>query len=170
MTPTLNRYNDNSGYYIQARLSNLGHVTYQVTSQTEEFIADLGYSDSEDLPWGLINPLKTAGEVYTHGTGVKPQDQSAPELSPDSLPELSETEADSLMQYLEDATDVEPDIVNQVEQKINAEPDEQNGMDGDHNDGDSKSNYKSASDGTISKKSKESYFSLDDYEEDPKWS
>lgn len=164
MTPTLNRYTDSRGYYIKARPSNVGNVTYQVTSRTEEFITELGYSDSENLPWGLINPLRAAGEIYTRGTGTEQQNQSAPELSPDSLPELSETEADSLIEYLEDATDVDSNVVNQVEQKINAETDEQNDMDG--NDTDDHSNTKRSSGNTTSKKSNESYFSLDDYEEE----
>lgn len=125
MTPTLNKYTDNSGYYIQARPPEVGHVTYQVTPQTEEFITELGYSDSEELPWGLINPLKESGEIYTHGTGVEDQ-KSAPELSPGSLPELSEDEADALIGYLEGATEVNSDIVDQVRQKIDSEASEQN--------------------------------------------
>jgi hypothetical protein len=77
MTPTLNEYTEKDRYYIQARPPEVGHVIYQMTPQTEEFITELGYSDSEDLPWGLINPLKPAGEVYTQETGLEQESQSA---------------------------------------------------------------------------------------------
>jgi hypothetical protein len=162
--PTLNTYTDDRGYYIQARLPDVGYVTYQVTRQATAFITGIGYSDGEELPWGLINPLKEAGEVYTYGTGTgtEQQNQSVPELSPGSLPKLSEPEADALIQYLKDATEVGSDTVNQVKTKINTEPDEKNEINDNDNDSHTRAN---TSDEMISHKSEESYFSLDEYEE-----
>lgn len=70
MTPTLNEYTEKDGYYIQTLLPEVGYVTYKVTPQTGEFITEPGYSDSEDLPWGLINPLRQLKRFTLKGLGL----------------------------------------------------------------------------------------------------
>ena len=70
MTPTLNEYTEKDGYYIQTLLPEVGYVTYKVTPQTGEFITEPGYSDSADLPWGLINPLRQLKRFTLTGLGL----------------------------------------------------------------------------------------------------
>lgn len=68
--PTLNRYTDGDGYYIKARPSNAGNITYQIAPFAEQILRELGYDDGDNLPWEVIKPLRLADLIYTKGQGT----------------------------------------------------------------------------------------------------
>ena len=68
--PVLHSYVDDDGYYITARPSDVGNITYQVSERAETLFSDLDYRDEDDLPWGITNPLRSAGLIYTDSQGV----------------------------------------------------------------------------------------------------
>lgn len=116
--PTLNAYVNDDGYYINARPSNIGNITYQLTSPATTFLLDLGYTDNDDLPWGIVSPLRSIGHIYTNKQGVSDglNDES---LDADLLPELSDDEARKLLAYLNNQSDVPDSILTNLEQHVN---------------------------------------------------
>jgi hypothetical protein len=112
--PVLHSYVNKAGLYITARPSDVGNVTYQTTSEADEFIRSLGYEDGDNLPWGLINPLRSAGMIYTNNQGVDQDLGEAPHLDPSELPELSEDERQQLLSYLESRGDVPKEVYEHI--------------------------------------------------------
>lgn len=116
--PVFHSYKNKSGYYITARPSDVGNITYQIRSEAEDILTDLGYGDEEDLPWGLINPLRSAGLVYTQGQGTVQEPADAPELDPSKLPQISEDELQELFTFLKTRDDISEEIFNRLKSKI----------------------------------------------------
>jgi hypothetical protein len=112
--PVLHSYVNKAGLYITARPSDVGNVTYQTTSEADEFIRSLGYEDGDNLPWGLINPLRSAGMIYTNNQGVDQDLGEVPHLDPSELPELSEDEKQQLLSYLESRGDVPKEVYEHI--------------------------------------------------------
>ncbi len=117
IVPVLHSYVDDDGYYITARPSDVGNITYQLTEGGETLLTDLEYRDEDDLPWGIINPLRSAGLIYTNTQGVDHHDD-APDLDPSKLPELTEAEVQKLLDYLESRKDISSEIYAQLKEKI----------------------------------------------------
>lgn len=115
--PTLKAYANDPGYYINARPPNIGNITYQLTDSATTFITDLGYGDEDDLPWGLISPLRGAGHVYTHNQGPTSGDET-PDLDGRLLPELTDREARKLLAYLSSKSNVHTDILSKLQQNV----------------------------------------------------
>jgi hypothetical protein len=115
--PVLHSYIDDDGYYITARPSDVGNITYQVSEEAETLLSELDYRDEDDLPWGIINPLRSAGLIYTNSQGVDHHDD-APNLDPTKLPELTQSEIQKLLDYLESRKDISEEIYRQIEEKI----------------------------------------------------
>jgi hypothetical protein len=104
--PVFRAYVNDSGYYITARPSDVGNITYQTTAEADRFLTNLDYEDEDDLPWGLINPLRSAGLIYTEGEGVEADLDNAPDLDPEKLATLSAEEAEELLAYIESRKDL----------------------------------------------------------------
>lgn len=119
--PVLNSYVDDDGYYITAHPSDVGNITYQVTPDAAQILTDLGYGDRDDLPWGLIHPLRSADLIYTNGQGVKDELDGVPDLDPTKLEQLSSDEVEELLTYLESRKDVSEDVYNHLYEIINEE-------------------------------------------------
>ncbi len=116
--PVFHSYVNDDGYYITARPSDVGNITYQTTSEADQLLSELGYGDEDDLPWGIINPLRSAGLIYTNNQGVDDNQEDAPNLDPSKLPELTESEIQKLLDYLDSRGDVPDHIYRQIEEKI----------------------------------------------------
>jgi len=108
--PKLWAYKDGSGYYIRARPSDVGNVTYQLESTAADFLEELEYEPGMEIPWGIINPLRAAGLVYTHNQGVDSVSEDFPGLDPDALPTASPTEIRRVQEFLMSRRDI-PDEV-----------------------------------------------------------
>ncbi|MDL0118278.1 hypothetical protein PNQ29_08440 [Halobacterium salinarum] len=109
---------NDDGLYIKARPSDVGNITYQTKSEVDAILKDLGYEDGDDIPWGLINPFRAAGMIYTRGEGVKVDLGDAPDLDPNKLENLSESEAEELLSYLESRDDVPQRVLEKLREKI----------------------------------------------------
>lgn len=121
--PVFKSYVDNKGNYIHARPSNTGNITYQTTPEADEFIKKLGYTADDDIPWGLINPLRATGLIYTEGQGSEVNLDDAPELDPSELATMSADEAEKLLSYLQSRGDVPDEIYNQLREVIEVNKD-----------------------------------------------
>lgn len=117
--PTFKSYVERDGYYISARLSNVGNVTYQIEPTAEDFVCRLGYVDGDELPWGIVTPLRAAGLVYTNNQGVDGKPEEAPGLDPSRLAELSDAEAKQLLSYLESRGDLPDHITEYIHSQVN---------------------------------------------------
>lgn len=73
--PTLKRYQDQSGYYILARVND-AVVTFQTTGTAVAIFNDLGYHHGSTISWSLLRRLREAGHVYTNNSGVDIADTS----------------------------------------------------------------------------------------------
>jgi hypothetical protein len=116
--PVFHSYVNDDGYYITARPSDVGNITYQTTSEADQLLSELGYGDEDDLPWGIINPLRSAGLIYTNNQGVDSLQEDAPDLDPSKLPELTENEIQKLLDYFDSRGDIPDHIYRQLEEKV----------------------------------------------------
>lgn len=48
--PVFHSYVNDDGYYVTARPSDVGNITYQTTSEADQLLSELGYEDEDDLP------------------------------------------------------------------------------------------------------------------------
>jgi hypothetical protein len=109
--PTFKSYVSDPGYYINARPSDVGNITYQIDSEAAKFILTLGYENEDELPWGLVKPLRVAGLVYTNSQGVTEDDEGIPGLDPSKLPSLSKNDREELLEYLDGRGDIDNDVL-----------------------------------------------------------
>jgi hypothetical protein len=116
--PVFKSYVNNKGNYIRARPSDTGNITYQTSPEADEFLQKLEYADDDDLPWGIINPLRAAGLIYTEGQGTEPDMDDAPELDPSKLATISSDEAEKLLSYLQSRGDVPNEVYDQLREII----------------------------------------------------
>jgi hypothetical protein len=112
--PVFKSYVNDKGNYIRARPSDTGNITYQTSPEADEFLQKLEYADDDDLPWGIINPLRAAGLIYTEGQGTEPDMDDAPELDPSELATISSDEAEKLLSYLQSRGDVPNEVYEQL--------------------------------------------------------
>jgi hypothetical protein len=116
--PVFKSYVNDKGNYIRARPSDTGNITYQTSPEADEFLQKLEYADDDDLPWGIINPLRAAGLIYTEGQGTEPDMDDAPELDPSKLATISSDEAEKLLSYLQSRGDVPNEVYDQLREII----------------------------------------------------
>jgi hypothetical protein len=119
--PVFHSYVNKKGYYITARPSDVGNITYQTTDEADKLITELDYEDGDDLPWGLINPLRSAGLIFTNGQGVEADLEDAPDLEPSEIVNLSSEEAKKLLSYFDSRGDIPEDVYAQLRDIIEGE-------------------------------------------------
>lgn len=119
--PVYHSYVNDDGYYITARPSDVGNITYQTTTEADELLTELGYEDEDNLPWGLINPFRAAGLIFTNGQGVKADLDDAPDLDPSKLESLSPSKAEELLAYFDSRKDIPEEVYNQLQEIIEDE-------------------------------------------------
>jgi len=122
--PTFKSYVSDPGYYINARPSDVGNITYQVDAEAADFILKLGYEDEDELPWGVVKPLRVAGLVYTNGQGVTEDDEGIPGLDPSKLPSMSKKEREELLEYLDERGDIDDEIIRLLHSQIGDDKDD----------------------------------------------
>jgi hypothetical protein len=102
--PTLHKRATKPGYYLRARPSKIGYVTYQIDDPALEFLLELGYRDGADISWSLVRPLRVVGDLYTHkeGTPGAVDSDSVDPVKEGLLRQMTENERKALRQYLQD--------------------------------------------------------------------
>lgn len=118
--PTLNRRRGRSDsihpqqteFYINARLPTAGYITYQVDHRAKQFLVDdLGYDDGDELPWGLVYPLRQIRDLFTLNEGrPRPTDDVDHSRERVSVPDLPDVERAALVDYLETHPDISGDL------------------------------------------------------------
>lgn len=93
--PTLNTYQNDSGYYIRAQVND-SIVTYQTTLRADKLFDELGFTPGSSIPWTIIRDLKERGDVYTGSSGVDFNTVG------DEFPELSEEQERIYRHYLDE--------------------------------------------------------------------
>ncbi|ERG93891.1 hypothetical protein, partial [Haloquadratum walsbyi] len=116
--PYFKTYKNDKGNYIHANPPDTGNITYQTTPEAEDFIKQLEYTDGDKLPWGIINPLRAAGLIYTHGQGTGTIPDDTPELDRSELATMSADEAEKLLSYLQSRGDVPDEIYDQLREIV----------------------------------------------------
>lgn len=114
--PTINEYKDGSGLFILARPSDIGNITYQVTSIAEEILRKLGHEDGDDVDWRTIQALKVAKLVYTGEQGVDDSDEVdfVAEMQ-DSIEDITEEQARTLLDELRERASLSDSRLEDVE-------------------------------------------------------
>jgi len=97
--PTLNEYADEDGYYILARPSDTGNITYQLKPRGEQIVEKVGYQDGEEIGWQVISALKIPNLVYTGDEGAINND-TAVDLDKEEIDALNEEDAKQLLDEL----------------------------------------------------------------------
>lgn len=123
--PTFKSYVNDPGYYINARPSDVGNITYQVDAEAADFILKLGYESDDELPWGVVKPLRKAGLVYTNNQGVTEDDEGVPGLDPSKLASMSKQEREELIEYLDGRGDIDDEVIESLRSQISGEKDDE---------------------------------------------
>lgn len=97
--PTLNEYADEDGYYILARPSDTGNITYQLKPRGEQIVEKVGYHDGDNIGWQVISALKIPNLIYTGEEGQTDDDISV-DISEKEIDALSEEDAEQLLDEL----------------------------------------------------------------------
>lgn len=117
--PILKEYVNDDGYYINARPSDVGNVTYQVDSRLWGFLEELGYHHESEIEWSLVKSFRLAGLIYTEGSGVDDDiDEDIPELDPSKLSQLSEPDIQELLDYIDSRDDLNPELKKEIRNYI----------------------------------------------------
>lgn len=116
--PTFKSYVNDDGYYINARPSDVGNITYQVDADASDFILELGYEHEDELPWGIVKPLRVVGLVYTNSQGVSEDDEGVPGLDPSKLALMSVSERKELLEYLKGRGDLPSEVIDELRSQI----------------------------------------------------
>jgi len=117
--PVLHRYEDGSGYYIRAKPSGVSTpITYQIHNSVQSFFSDLGYSDGDSVPWGVIQPLRTIGHIYTNGQGLE-EGEDLGNLT-GKIAELDVDGREKLIQYIGQYTNLSADKQRKLEELLEA--------------------------------------------------
>ncbi|WP_253739013.1 hypothetical protein [Halohasta salina] len=116
--PTLKAYVGKEGYYINARPSDVGNVTYQVDPSIWEFLEEMDYGHESEIEWGLIKPFRLAGLIYTENGGVDDIGDDIPELDPTKLSTLSAEAIEKLLEYIDSRGDLSPSIKKKIKSYV----------------------------------------------------
>ena len=113
--PTLNEYTNDDGYFIRARPSNTGNITYQLKQRGEQIIEKVGYQDGDQIGWQVINALKVPNLVYT-GDGGTTDDDISVDLDKEEIEALSKEDARRLLDELSSVPRVGDSQTDEIEE------------------------------------------------------
>jgi hypothetical protein len=84
--PTLNKYANDSGYYIRAWTRELGNFNYKIKPDGWNLVEDIyDQTHSTEISWQEIGVLKSLGVIYTDESGVIRQDDDRFKPDPDQI-------------------------------------------------------------------------------------
>lgn len=115
--PTLNEYTSDNGYYILARPSDSGNITYQLKPRGEQIVEKLDYKHGEEIGWQVINALRVPGLVYTGDEGTT-DDNMIVDLNNEEIDALSEEDARQLLDELSSVPRIGESQMDNIEQVL----------------------------------------------------
>lgn len=98
--PTVNTYVNERGYYIRARPSGIGNITYKIEKEGHPVLREYGLSDGDEIAWSTIQSLKTLGVIYTEQSGTLGPDDFRPDPEQLEKTKLTESEAEELFSII----------------------------------------------------------------------
>lgn len=97
--PTLNKYQNRTGYYLRARIDD-SVITLQTTPLARELFDKLGFSHGSSISWDMVHRLYDRGDIYTRQSGVDSEETiGKPTTNP--YASLSENQRLIYQRYLE---------------------------------------------------------------------
>lgn len=120
--PTLNEYTNDDGYYILARPSDTGNITYQLKPRGEQIVEKVGYQDGEEIGWQVIDALKVPNLVYTGDEGTTDNNISV-DLDREEIEALSEEDAKELLDELSSVPRVGESQTDEIEEILGVSDD-----------------------------------------------
>jgi len=93
--PTIREYKNKPGYYIYARPSDAGNVTYGIDEVAYPIFEKSGYTHRDPISWRIIRVLKILGLDDTDGEGA------TPDVEPEKFEELIKTDDLKHQQFFE---------------------------------------------------------------------
>jgi len=91
--PTINKYANEEGYYIRARPSSAGNITYKIKDEGNPVVWKHGLRDNDEISWSTIQSFKALGIVYTEQSGTLEPDDFEPD--PEQLEKTTLAESDA---------------------------------------------------------------------------
>ncbi|MFC7215107.1 hypothetical protein ACFQO4_13600 [Saliphagus sp. GCM10025334] len=130
--PTINKYVDGDGYYILARPSGAGNITYKIKHEGNPVVWKHGLRDGDEISWSTIQSFKTLGIIYTDQSGTLGPDDFRPD--PDQLEktELPESEAEELFSIITTQFDLSPEERAEIRSILGLPPEQDFELIGDH--------------------------------------
>lgn len=119
--PTLNEYANKDGYYILARPSDTGNITYQLKPRGEQIVEKVGYQDGEEIGWQVISALKVPNLVYTGDEGTT-DDNLSVNLDNEEIDALSKEDAKKLLDELSSVPRVGDSQTDEIRDILNVPP------------------------------------------------
>ncbi|NUB91167.1 hypothetical protein HT576_09055 [Haloterrigena sp. SYSU A121-1] len=98
--PTINSYVDEEGYYIRARPSGAGNITYKIKDEGNPVVWKHGLRDGDEISWSTIQSFKALGIIYTEESGTLGPDDFKPDPEQLEKTELPESDAEELFGIL----------------------------------------------------------------------
>jgi hypothetical protein len=114
--PTFNSYSSEAGYFIYARLHDIGNITYQVSPEGSYILEELGFGDGDEIGWPVIEALRIPGLIYTGGGGMSDHEDMDVTASGGSSAEgLSEGTRMELLEKLSQLNSVDSSQASKIE-------------------------------------------------------
>jgi hypothetical protein len=98
--PTINKYTDEEGYYIRARPSGAGNITYKIKDEGNPVVWKHGLRDDDEISWSTIQSFKALGIVYTEQSGTLEPDDFEPDPKQLEKTTLAESDARELFSII----------------------------------------------------------------------
>ncbi len=112
--PVYHAYADDDGYFIRARPSDAGNVTYQVEPLAATILEKIGYSDGDDIDWKVIDALRLPSLVDTGDSGTT-EDKTPKPLNGTIADTLSQDDIKQLLAELESIPQVDEATLTEIE-------------------------------------------------------
>lgn len=98
--PTINSYANDEGFYIRARPSNAGNITYKIKEEGNLVVWKHGLRDGDEISWSTIQSFKALGIIYTEQSGTLGPDDFRPDPEQLEKTELTESDAQDLFSII----------------------------------------------------------------------
>jgi hypothetical protein len=98
--PTINSYANKQGYYIRARPSSTGNITYKIKNKGNPIVRKYGLKDGDEISWSTIQSFKALGVIYTEKSGTLGPDDFEPDPEQLEKTELFESDAKELFSVI----------------------------------------------------------------------
>lgn len=98
--PTINKYENDEGYYIRAWTSDAGNITYKIRNEGRPVVWKHGLRDGDEIAWSTIQSFKALGIIYTDESGTLGPGDFEPDPEQFAETELTDSDARELFDII----------------------------------------------------------------------